>query len=164
MKSTMLLGLLCCVCSIGCRSLPSQEDLDRWKLNVDKGLGAVAATVDTVKPIAESALAKVEALKLDVDKATDELEAKGAPVEGSAGDLMKWAAQNPLTAAGSSGSLLTVLAGLMVGYRRKRKALEIVVNAIEGQPEAVAAPVKEAVAATGGKAPSINAAIQSALA
>jgi hypothetical protein len=164
MKSTTLLVSLYFVCSIGCRSLPSQEDLDRWKGNVDKGLGAVAATVDAVKPVAEAALAKVEALKADVDKATDELEAKGAPVDGSAGDLMKWAAQNPLTALGSSGSLATVLAGLVVGYRRKKKALEIVVNAIEGQPEAVAAPVKEAVAATGGKSPEIAAAIQRALA
>lgn len=160
------IGWLCyaCVLMTSCGSLPSSEQVEKWKEQTDRTLGTVSLGVEKAREIATAAAAKVESLRADVDKAAEELEAKGAPVDGSASDLLAWAASNPVTAAGSGGSLLTLLAALALGYKRAKKAVSVMARGIESIPDpAVSEIVKEAIAARGGKAPEINAQIQSAL-
>jgi hypothetical protein len=143
MKSmTLMLVLLTC----GCSAISKTEAL----------IGKVSEKADHAITIAKEAKAGAEAA---ADEAFAKLEAKGAPVDGSASDLGDWAIKNPLEAASVPGALLTALAALAVGYRRKKAALVAVVKGVEDASDDAKANVKAAVADAGGSDPTIRATI-----
>lgn len=153
MKWTLLtLTLLFC----GCAAVNKAEAL----------IGKVSAQVDAIKPKVDLALATASEAKAKAEKTADEalatLAAKGAPVDGSASELVAWAAKNPVEAAGVPGALLTAIAALAVGYKRKKDALGVVAKGVEDAPDDAKALVKHAIAAAGGSDKTIRATIRAA--
>lgn len=152
MKKTLtMLALLCC----GCSTLNKAEELiGKVSDKVDK-LGpkveAAAAMAGSAIETAKAAKAQAEA---KADEAMNTLAAKGAPVDGSAGDLLKWAAANPGDAAQNGGLLATALAALLLGYKRKKAmtALAAVVKGVEDTDDDVKDKVKASIKEAGGDA------------
>lgn len=149
-KTLMMLALLCCA---SCTAVNKAEEL----------IGKVSAQVDNLKPkieaasaMANTAIETAKAAKAQVeakaDNALNTLETKGAPVDGSAGDLLKWAAANPGDAAQNGGLLATALAALMLGYKRKKAmtALATVVKGVQDASPDAQANVKAAIKDAGG--------------
>lgn len=145
----LLLALLCC----GCSTVSKAEAL----------IGSLASKVDELGPAVTTAAATAKAASEGVaalrakseaaaEKALADLAAKGAPVDGSAGDLAKWTASNPVEAVGSGGALLTALAALAAGYRRKARALAVVVKGVEDAPPEAREATKAAIRGAGGDA------------
>jgi len=153
MKKTLTtLALLCCV---SCTAVNKAEEL----------IGKVSAQVDNLKPkveaaaaLANTAVETAKAAKAQAEAKADEalngLAAKGAPVDGSAGDLLKWAAANPGDAAQNGGLLATALAALLLGYKRKKAmtALAAVVKGVEDSDDDVKEKVKASIKESGGDA------------
>lgn len=135
----LTLSLLCC----GCGTIQKGEEL----------IGKLSAKVDQLSPIVNATVTGLAEVKAKVEKDRDDafakIEALGAPTD-SAASLLKWAADNPVTATGSGGSILTALGWLALGYKRKKAALAVVVNGVENAPLEHSAAVKAAVKAEGG--------------
>jgi outer membrane murein-binding lipoprotein Lpp len=152
MKWTILtLGLLCC----GCATVNKAEELiGKVSAKVDQLGPAVTAATETAKAavaVAQEAKAKAEA---KADAALDTLAAKGAPVDGTAGELGSWLKDHPMEAVKDPALVATALTALLLGYKRKRAAdaLRVVVKGVaEADPEA-AAKVKAAIKGAGGDA------------
>lgn len=151
-KILTTLALLCCV---SCTAVNKAEEL----------IGKVSAQVDNLKPkveaasaMANTAIETAKAAKAQAEAKADEamntLAAKGAPVDGSAGDLLKWAAQNPGDAAQNGGLLATALTALLLGYKRKKAmtALAAVVKGVEDTDDDVKDKVKASIKEAGGDA------------
>lgn len=170
MRLTKLtLVLLCSGLSLSCAVAGKAEEL----------IGKVSAKVDQLSPVvtqavdtAKSALAAAEQAKAQAqaaaDKAFADLAVKGAPLD-SAASLAKWAVQNPVEAGGSGTALLTALAALAVGYKRKKEeadkkgdALAVVTQAVESLDANAKNTLKDLVKSNGGDHPDIKAAIAEA--
>lgn len=151
MKKTLTtLALLCCV---SCTAVNKAEEL----------IGKVSAQVDNLKPkieaasaMANTAIETAKAAKAQAEAKADEamntLAAKGAPVDGSAGDFMSWVAKNPLDAAKDPTLVATTLAAILLGYQRKKamKALATVVKGVQDASPDAQANVKAAIKDAGG--------------
>lgn len=173
--SLMLSGLLFC----GCKALPTAEEMERWKANVDKSLGAVAAGIDVAQKGADIALAKAKEVDAKLNESADRLEAKGAPVDQGPKAMVEWAKQNPATAWEERAAFLSLLAAQAIGWVRTKKkkdaevdkkaaeaaqfkqAFTTVVRGVETADPSAAKVVKGNIASKGGKA--IDGLVQSAL-
>lgn len=113
--------------------------LSEWKAEVSKDIAALSHGVENGQAIARAAVAKAEEIKAVVDakldKARDDLAAKGAPVNGTPAELTEWAKQNPLTAAGSPLAFLMVLGAAYAKYRTAKRALTASVDGAEAVME-----------------------------
>lgn len=151
MKKTLTtLALLCCA---SCTAVNKAEEL----------IGKVSVQVDNLKPkieaasaMANTAIETAKAAKAQAEAKADEamntLAAKGAPVDGSASDMLKWAAQNPMDAAQNGGLLATVMTAILLGYKRKKAkdALAVIVKGVEDASPDAQANVKAAIKEAGG--------------
>jgi len=127
-----------------CGSTQLMEKIDR----LTDDISVVAGRVKTVSD-------KLPEMKAEMDKKLDaaraELAAKGAPVDGTPQDLVKWGAQNPGSALGSIGAFLAVLAAAIAKYRTSKtatRALTASVDAVESMDPASAAAFKAAAASS----------------
>lgn len=153
MKKTLTtLALLCCV---SCTAVNKAEEL----------IGKVSAQVDNLKPkieaasaMANTAIETAKAAKAQAEAKADEamntLAAKGAPVDGSAGDFLSWVGKNPLDAAKEPTLVATTLAAILLGYQRKKTkdALRAVVKGVEDSDDDVKDKVKASIKDAGGDA------------
>lgn len=153
MKTTtlLMLGLLCC----GCATVNKAEELiGKVSAKVDQLGPAVTAATETAKAavaVAQEAKAAVEA---KADTALNTLADKGAPVDGSAGDLLSWVGKHPMEAAKDPALVATALTALMLGYKRRKavQALAAVVKGVEDAPADAASAVKASIKEAGGDA------------
>lgn len=134
------------------------------------GVGAGCNAVEKFKEGVKWADTKAKAVDADLNKKADVLEAKGINVDSGASGLIESAKANPIAAWEERGAYLSVLAAMIFGWVRTKKisttasaALGVVTKAIEAAPPEQGDPIKQAVAASGGKAPGIDAAIQKSL-
>lgn len=147
----LMLALLCC----GCATVNKAEELiGKVSSKVDQLGPAVTAAAETAKTaiaVATEAKAKVEA---KADTALNTLAERGAPVDGSAGDLMAWVAKHPIEAAKDPALVATALAALLMGYKRRKavQALKAVVKGVEDAGDDAKAEVKAAIKDAGGDA------------
>lgn len=158
MKSMILLStaLLCCACSTVNKAEEAMSDakvlIGKVSSKVDQLAPAVTAAAETAKAaiaVAQETKAKVEK---QADDALNTLAEKGAPVDGKAGDLLRWVGQNPLEAAKDPALVATALAALLMGYKRKKAitALKAVVKGVADTSEDAQAEVKANIADAGG--------------
>lgn len=151
MKSMILLStaLLCCACSTVNKA---EELIGKVSSKVDQLAPAVTAAAETAKAaiaVAQETKAKVEK---QADDALNTLAAKGAPVDGKAGDLLRWLGENPMEAAKDPALVATALAALLMGYKRRKAitALKAVVKGVEDASPDAQANVKAAIKDAGG--------------
>lgn len=164
MKSMIWLStvLLCCGCSTVNKAEEALTDakvlIGKVSSKVDQLAPAVTAAAETAK----AAIAVAQETKAKVEKQADEamngLAEKGAPVDGTAGDLLKWAAANPVDAAQNGGWLATALVAILMGHKRKKAlaALATVVKGVEDASPDAQANVKAAIKDAGGSASGVR--------
>lgn len=75
-----LLAMSCLLCS-SCASLPSAEQLEKWKANTDKALAAAATIADAAKNGADFAKAKIAELEARQAGIIAEVEALAGPLD-----------------------------------------------------------------------------------
>lgn len=160
-------ALLCCVCSMAsCRAVERADEalsdakvlIGKVSAKVDQLGPAVTAASETAKAaiaVAQETKAKLEA-KADV--ALNTLAERGAPVDGTAGDLLKWVKDNPMQAAKDPALVATALAALLMGYKRRKAltALAAVVKGVEDASPDAQANVKAAIKDAGGSASGVR--------
>ena len=158
MKSMILLStaLLCCACSTVNKAEEALSDakvlIGKVSSKVDQLAPAVTAAAETAKAaiaVAQETKAKVEA---KADTALNTLGDKGAPVDGKAGDLLRWLGENSMEAAKDPALVATALAALLMGYKRRKAvaALKAVVKGVEDASPDAQANVKAAIKDAGG--------------
>ncbi len=157
------LALSALLCS-SCGSLPTSEQLEVWKTNIDKTVAAGALAADEVKHGLELAKAAQAATEAKIEAAYKELEGKGFDPS-SASSLWEGIKKSPVEAASSLGAIALAFAGIAAGYKRKAvakvqadaapvvAALNAAVDAIDATPDG---PAKTALLAEIASHPQMN--------
>lgn len=153
-------SLLCCACFTGCGTI---QKADEALTDTKVLIGKVSAKVEELAPkvtaaatLAQSAIDSAKeakaAAEAKADVALNTLAERGAPVDGSAGDFLAWAAKHPVDAAKDPALFATALAALLLGHKRKKAvdALKAVVKGVEDAPSQAADAVKASIKEAGG--------------
>lgn len=129
-----------------CSSMPTAAQFEEWKAGVDKTVATAAIIADKAKSGLDAVQAGQVALEAKIEKAYADLEAKGAPVDGTPSDLWAWAVKNPAESSSSLGALALVFGAMFAKYKRAKAAVMAQTDATAALPPETQAAVKAAAA------------------